>query len=247
MKKLCVMLALVILAAGQVNAYEDFSTYTEVGEELTLSGDDNEIYTWWMNGTIDCGLYKSFGAGYFTSTFTHTFETRCNYSSSSTSPETIVWGVTDGPYTRAAIDTANVGVGLRWDRIDAAPGAYYLKLMDWNGNVEDTMLLAEDTWYWMKIVGNGTTVTALAYPSDADRTAGTSLVDSVVITLTDNSDSYSTFLSFGGDYGGNNNNVGGVSQNYDLGGAAPAATAAQIFSVEPRPLSPMVNGWEVLP
>lgn len=226
----CIILLIMCLCLPLSAAIEDLENdYTEVDPDSASHFPDAYEIRFWTNANTDTGLYKTFGSDYFSTTFEHTFQTEGVYNSSSTSPELIVWGLSDGGYTENDLNTANHGITIQWDCSSATD--WFFVITDWADDTTDSSIaLAEDTEYWLKVVGNGTTIVVTIFASEANRTAGTPVVDTLTITLNDGADKYSTFIAQGYEDESANNTIVAVSGYFDLGDVPAAGpTGAQIF------------------
>ena len=230
MKKLAfIFLVVLLMGSASFAAIEDLENdYTEADPDSASWFPTAYEIRFWTNANTTTGVYKTFSTDYFNTTFTHTFSSEAVYYSSTLSPELIIWGLSDGGFTEANLDTANHGVTVQWDR---SSSGWFLKIRDWAVDAagHNSAVLSEDTEYFFKIVGNGTTVKCTVYASAAHRTAGTPEVTSCIETLSDGSDKYSTFIAQGFEDGTRNNTIVAISGNFDLGDVPSSSNIVPIL------------------
>lgn len=203
---------------------EDLSSgggiYTEVDPGTELSIYSTNEWGGWLEGNDAVGLYRSLSS---TTTFTHYFETVGWSKTSSLCPEMGVWALTNSSrYTEAAVDAANDGISIQWDYISG----WRLVLHEWDGDVSDTSdVLTEQAWYYLKVVGNGTTCTVNIYTSEANRTADSTTIDPIYVSFASSGDTYDTFCACMGEASSSTETITTYSQDYelDIGGGEPPA------------------------
>lgn len=149
--------------------YEDFTTYTEVDPNLHLDKTayhvDHKGYT-----NEDCYLYKDYGVDHF-GDFTHLIDVKpvakgaTNYGNSI---YTLSVDTVDDFYGLETANKTSIGMTVA----NYATWPYYTKLFEtYAGTLYATthIKFAEGTWYYLKLVKSGTSLTLYVY-SDAART-----------------------------------------------------------------------------
>ncbi len=168
-------------------AYEDFTTYTEVD----TANDRIQFNATHINHTStrneDTYLYKDFGADFFAN-FTHDLD--CKSSFDTVGYVGYVWAMCD--YVddiKGLWDNSYIIIGLRFQKISPSPYRF-LRLQEGLGgsiwNNDDSSTLSADTWYYVKIVKNGTSLFCGIYTTSALRNAGDGTdgdFDNLAITL----------------------------------------------------------------
>lgn len=157
---------------------EDFTTYTEEdpNDHIGLVGTNHVDFTAYRNE--DAYLYKDYGENHF-GDFTHDIDVYCD-TRSGVNPIAGVWALTnDVDDLKGIKDAGGTAICVQFYR--KSDGTLVLRLReiyDFTNYVDD-YVASYDTWYYLVIEKNGTSLTCKIY-SDSDRT---NLLDTLSLTL----------------------------------------------------------------
>jgi len=157
----------------------DFNTFIPVDPNNDLTINSNSIAISTMRRDVSAGVYKDFGAGYYTGDFTFNwrfdFESGIGtYSAASIFALTPVYSL-----TRDNRDNANTGFEIYISK-NSSGGDITTFLRDWVTNSADQTNTIYDPpkSFWYTLTRSGTTITLQIY-TDASRTA---LYDTLIIS-----------------------------------------------------------------
>jgi len=165
--------------AGDVGpAYEDFTTYAEVDPSGNLTRNGTSIAINNMTRGVAAGIYKDFGAGYFTGDFT--FNWRFDFTSGvGTYPATSIFALTPVySLTRDNRDNANTGFDI-YIGTNSSNTDIITFLRDWVTNSADQTNSIYDPpkSFWYTLTRVGSTLTLQIYMDESR----TTLYDTLVI------------------------------------------------------------------
>lgn len=213
-------------------ANEDFTTYTESDPDGLLSQTSARSTYASLSFWHDTWLYKDYGAGHFNATFRHNFDYRAN-------ADPVLahnfWGIMNN------VNSEN------YNAVNGFP-QLLVGIQDWNAGLSKYDFLLQEQWndgtqhqsyiytgfnysvnttyylqvYYNPAVGTYGTIYLYVYPTDADRTAGTNVIDTVSREL-HAAISYRYLIAIQ-QYtvnGGTTPTVSGYIENLDLSASAP--------------------------
>jgi hypothetical protein len=157
--------------------YEDFTTYTEVDPNSHITVSANSI-THVSYRNEDAYVYKDKGVNHFTD-FTHLVDVKTN--ASVTNSDGVVWMITDDINDWYGLYTAHKPfISVMWIIDSSKIPTIWLRQYDGTTIHNDQSVnLSANTWYYLKIVKSGTSITCYIY-SDSARTT---LVDTLTVTM----------------------------------------------------------------
>jgi hypothetical protein len=159
-------------------AQENYSTYTEVDPNNHITYTSTAI-THVMKRNEDAYLYKNYGTGYFGTSFTHYLD--CKFDSTSSNSDGVGWMLSnyvDDMYGQYTAHRYFVEIQLLAD--SSANPWIYLREYDGTNWHSSAQVVSKTTWYYLKIVRDGTSLTCYIY-SDSART---NLLWTLAITMT---------------------------------------------------------------
>lgn len=185
-------------------ATEDFTTFTEVDTGADLSETATRVT---FNGAIaqnDTYLYKDYGAAYFSGGFTHKIDFRL--SAALKNPFNF-WEIANDLGTENGLAGGSkplLAVGIQDYNVGDNTFPFLLLQRTSTGGASfnyTTFFGQLNTTYYLKITydpsaGSFGTITLYIYPTDADRTAGTNLIESKSRVLTVEAASYRYMYGF---------------------------------------------------
>lgn len=175
-------------------ANEDFTTYTESDADGVLSQTTTKATFTNADYHADTYLYKDYGVAHFNASFRFNLDFRATAIASSLSTYNL-FGLSNYLGTQNALDNANrpfLGVGIQdWNNgTQKYPFLLFEQKPGGSGFYYDYSTFSFDlnTTYYLQIfydstVGTYGTIYCYVYSSDADRTAGTNVIDTMTVTL----------------------------------------------------------------
>jgi len=159
-------------------AYEDFTTYTEVDPNNHITVSVNHIDHHTVRNE-DAYIYKDYGSGYFGDSFEHHLDARIE--ASTTGGWDAIWSLANEVGSelqiRVGSDPDHFLVSFYRDLYQG----HQIALAEWyNSNwYVQTYNISSSTWYYLKIIKNGTLLQLKVY-SDSART---NLLTTISLTL----------------------------------------------------------------
>lgn len=179
------MVSLVVFVdvVGCSPAYEDFTIYTEVdvpANHIQLVGTNHIDFE--AHRDEDCYLYKDYGVDYFTD-FEHWVDVRI-VSGSANYVGNYVWALAHVIDDMKGIRDANEeALGIQFYYNTVVDVSLVLVELEGGNYHEDTILISLNTWYYLKIIKSGVSLTCEICSTEAKRIIG-GAVDIGTLSLT---------------------------------------------------------------